>query len=134
MAYDHFPDDPKWQLLDKPLSLGDFVRQPMLMPSIGELGMTLVSPTRSQVTVSGEITIVLDNPHGAAVSARAIREGSADDAKGERCEVTEGKQTTIKCALDDGEYEIRLFGAPASRTKAGSYMLDQFGTILANSH
>lgn len=133
MAYDHFPDDPKWQLLDKPLSLGDFVRQPMLMPSIGELGLTLVSPTRSQVTVSGEITIVLDNPRGAAVSARALREGSADGAKGERCEVTEGKQTTVTCALDDGEYEIRLFGAPASRTKGGSFMLDQFETILANS-
>jgi transglutaminase-like putative cysteine protease len=134
MAYDHFPDDPKWQLLDKPLSLGDFVRQPMMMPSIGELGLTLVSPTRSQVTVDGEITIELDNPYGAAISARALREGSADGDKGERCDVTEGKKTTVTCKLADGEYEIRLFGAPASRTKSGSYMLDQFGTILANSH
>jgi len=134
MAKTHFPHDPKGHLPANPLSLGYFVRQPMMMPSIGEFGLTLVSPTRSQVTVEGAITIVLDNPYGAAISARAIREGSADNDKGERCDVTDGKKTTVTCKLGDGEYEIRLFGAPASRTKSGSYMLDQFGTILANSH
>jgi hypothetical protein len=134
MALDHFPDDPKWQLLETPLSLGDFVRQPMMLPTSGELGITLVSPTRSQVTVDGELVIALDNPYRAKLMARAIRDGSAKDAEGEACEVTEGAQTEITCILGEGEYEIRMYGTAKSNVKVGSYSLDFIGSILANSH
>jgi transglutaminase-like putative cysteine protease len=134
MAFDHYPDDPKWQLLPSPLSLGEFVRQPLLSPAIGEFGLSLTSPTRSQITVSGEATIVLDNPYGAAVAARWVRDGSSKDEKGERCDVTSGKQTKIRCNLPDGEFEIRMFAAPKSRVKVGTYTLDYVGSILVNSH
>ena len=54
-AYDHLPEDDAWQLVMHPISLGDFTRQPLLSPSIGELGIVLESPKRSQVTVSGAV-------------------------------------------------------------------------------
>lgn len=133
MALDHYPDDPKWQLLERPLSLGEFVRQPLLSPTIGELGLRLVSPTRSQITVDGNASIVLDNPYGAEIVAAAVREGSAKDAEGQDCEVTDGAKTTITCELPDGEYEIRMYAAPRSRVKVGGYTLDYVGSILANS-
>lgn len=134
MALNHYPDDPKWQLLDAPLSLGDFVRQPMLSPTIGELGLSLTAPTRSQITVDGVATLVLDNPYNAAVIAQVVKNGASGDADGTPCDVTDGPTTTIRCKLADGEWEIRMYGAPRSATKAGRYMLDYIGTILANSH
>lgn len=134
MALDHFPEDTKWQLLPEPLSLGDFVRQPMMTPTSTEYGLTLISPTRSQVTVDGELTILVDNPYGAAMAARAMRDGEAKSSEGTRCKVTEGTQTKIVCPFGDGEYEVALFAAPKERTTSGRYSLDHVGSILVNSH
>lgn len=131
-AYDHLPEEPAWQLLEQPLSMGDFVRQPMLSPRIGSLGLSLREPTRSQVTVSGKVTIVLDNPRGAMVSAVARVDGGK---RGEetRCKVTPGARTSIACELDEGEHEVQLFAAPAQARSHGSFVLDYVGSILVNS-
>jgi transglutaminase-like putative cysteine protease len=134
MALDHYPEDKNWQLLPSPMSLGDFVRQPMLSPKIGELGISLVAPTRSQITVDGEATIVLDNPYGAEIVAEAHRDGTARAMEGTRCAVSRGTRTTITCSLPDGEYEVQMFAAPSSRVKVGRYTLDYIGSILVNSH
>ena len=133
-AFNHFPEEAAWQLLEAPLSMGDFVRQPMLSPRIGGLGLSLLDPNRSQVTVSGDVTIVLDNPRGALVSAVAKVDG---EARGEetRCKVApgDGTRTTIACELDEGEYEVKLFAAPARAASHGPYTLDYVGSILVNS-
>ena len=135
MIHDHFPEDPKWQLLSSPMKLGDFVRQPLLSPAIGQYGLVLMSPTRSQITVSGDATIVLANPYGALISADAREDGSSRDAAGTPCDVVRGYQTTIHCRLSDGKYEVQMFAAPASAAKqAGSYELEYIGSILVNSH
>ena len=146
-AFNHFPEESAWQLLEEPISMGDFVRQPMLSPRIGTLGLSLLDPNRSQVTVSGDVTIVLDNPRGALMSAVAKVDGGK---RGEetRCKVTpdpqawargstpatgKGGRTTIECDLEEGEYEVKLFAAPAAAAAAGSYVLDYVGSILVNS-
>jgi hypothetical protein len=134
MAFDHFPEDPAWQLLPSPMSLGEFVRQPLLSPKIGELGLSLVTPTRSQITVDGEATIVLDNPYGAEVMADAHRDGTSRQSEGKACRVERGKRTTIVCDLEDGEYEVQIFAAPSNHATVGSYRLDYVGSILVNSH
>lgn len=133
MAFDHLPAEAAWQLLPEPLSFGDFVRQPLLSPRIGELGLVLVEPTRSQITVEGTATIVLDNPHDAAMTAVARRDGEPEGDK-TRCQVaTAAAKTRITCELPDGEFEVKLFAAPAAARAAGSYTLDYVGSILVNS-
>jgi transglutaminase-like putative cysteine protease len=134
MVFDHFPEEANWQLLEHPLTLGEFIRQPLLSPAIGEFGLTLTSPTRSQITVDGEATITLDNPYGAEIMADAHRDGASHDDDGTHCRVQPGKRTTITCALGSGEFEIQMFAAPASRATSGSYKLDYVGSILVNSH
>jgi transglutaminase-like putative cysteine protease len=142
-ALNHLPKEEAWQLLEEPLSTGDFVRQPMLSPRIGALGLVLREPNRSQVTVSGDVAIVLDNPRGAMVSAVAKVDGGK---RGEetRCKVTpaleamaahpgRGTRTTIECTLDEGEYEVQMFAAPARGPVQGPFMLEYVGSILVNS-
>ena len=135
-AFDHLPEDPAWQLVVDPLSPGDFARQPMMSPAIGELGMRLVEPTRSQISVDGEATIILDNPYRAKVSAFAMLDNGDRNGREIRCETKPrgATQLAITCDLPDGEYEVRMFGAPASAGEGGvRYSLDYIGSILVNS-
>jgi len=133
-AYDHLPEDPAWQLAMKPISLGDYARQALLSPSIGRFGLLLEQPTRSQITVSGNVTIVLDNPYRAKVSAYARLDTGNADGSHLPCEATPGTGTRVEvhCALGDGEYEVQLFAAPFTATGLVTY--DYIGTILVNSH
>ena len=93
--------------------------------------------------MSGDVTIVLDNPRGALVSAVAKVDGGK---RGEetRCKVTpsleaiaagsaRSTRATIECALDEGEYEVQLFAAPARGALRGPFTLDYVGSILVNS-
>lgn len=129
--YDHLPEEPAWQLIAVPLSAGEFARQPLLSPEVGSLGVTLVAPTRSQITVHGTAEITLDNPFHATISAVATRDGTkgADEI---RCTIDDptAAQIHVGCDLGEGQYEVRLFGAP--KTSKGD-SLAYFGTILVNS-
>jgi transglutaminase/protease-like cytokinesis protein 3 len=60
--WSHFPDDARWQLLDKPLSRGDFLRQPFARPGIAREGLTLTSPNRAAVDSADSLDVVLENP------------------------------------------------------------------------
>lgn len=127
MLLNHLPDDPAWQLVDKPMSAGEFVREPMMSPDIGRFGLTLVDPTRAQVSVDGEIAITLDNPKKASVMAEARVDGSRGEGKD--CEVASiDRRTLIHCKLGDGAYEIQLFAG-----EPGAVQLEYVGSLLANS-
>jgi hypothetical protein len=129
-AYDHLPEDPAWQLVMNPISEGDFARLPMLSPEIGRYGLQLESPNRSQVSVSGELEIVLDNPYGAHILASATRDGTKGGAEIE-CKATNGTgKTTVTCQLPNGEFEVRMFAASAGSAR-GPY--GYIGSLLANS-
>jgi transglutaminase-like putative cysteine protease len=130
MTYDHLPEQQAWQLRADPIALGDFVRQPLLSPSIGEYGLSLLEPTRSQITVDGEAEIILDNPDGARVVAVARRDGERD-GKPERCKAdTSSAKTRITCDLPTGEWEVQMFAAHAANGRSFDYI----GSILVNSH
>jgi len=128
---DHLPEETAWQLVSVPITAGEFARQPLMSPSIGELGVVLEAPTRSQITVTdGEAKVLLDNPYGATITAYATRAGEKE--KENRCKVatTIGTRLSVTCELGSGQYEVKLFGAKKGST-AGRY--DYFGTILVNS-
>lgn len=127
-AYDHLPEDPAWQLVMKPISEGDFARAPMMSPEIGRFGLTLESPNRAQISVSGKAEISFDNPYGAQLLASAKLERGETEIECKSSSAV-GK-TVVTCDLPDGEYEVRLFAAPAG-TRAGRY--GYVGSILVNS-
>jgi len=114
--YDHFPDDPKWQLRDEPLSMGDFLRRPDLEPSFSAYGFELLSPTRSSVTTKADtLSVELKNPNGFGVHAQSYA-GDSWDAPSKRCRVEGG--THITCPLAQrGPNLIVLFG-PDNRNMA----------------
>jgi transglutaminase-like putative cysteine protease len=127
MLLDHLPDTPRWQLVDAPVSAGEFVRQPMMSPDIGRFGLTLLDPTRAQVSVDRAIAITLDNPRNVSIMADARIDGA--NAAGSKCEVANlDRRTLIHCKLGDGAYEIQLYAG-----EPGAMQLEYVGSLLANS-
>ena len=126
-AAQHLPDLPPWQLLAAPITAGEFVRRPLLAPAAAKLGVELVEPTRSQVTVDAPLELVLDNPRGARVVAAYVNPA----APGEQHDCgrpTSDLHATLRCDLPTGSYEVRLFGV-ASKTAT---QLDYLGSVAVN--
>jgi len=116
-GYGHFPDKPTWQLRQTPLSLGEFMRQPDLRPEFALYGLEMISPNRSQVSVSGSLHMQIANPQSTFVMATWQSNGNADE--GQRCEVSKGDPIEITCALGgEGEYLVTIF---ANTEEYGSY-------------
>ncbi|NJP11192.1 MAG: transglutaminase [Leptolyngbyaceae cyanobacterium RU_5_1] len=107
MVISHFPENPAYQLLPKPLSRGEFLRQPMLHPQFFADGLKLVAPTRSQTDVRGAAVIQLVNPQQRWLMASYGARGSQQS---ERCAVQTTQDAQLSCPLPaSGTYEVRLF-------------------------
>lgn len=100
----HLPTDPAWQLLDVPVSRGDFVRQPLVRPGMVAAELRLLAPERSQITVSGAATLELHNP-----SELAVVVGWGDGATS-RCDVAGARDLLATCRFPaPGAYDVRVF-------------------------
>ncbi|CAN5759683.1 hypothetical protein BH09MYX1_BH09MYX1_34600 [soil metagenome] len=116
---DHFPEDAKWQLRDKPITRGEFMRIPQLDPSFVAHGWKLVSPDRSQITVKDHATAMLesDGRHFLLASLFPQTGGVA-----KRCSVdAEGSTVKIDCtAPAPGTYRLVFFDSPKRYGTYGS--------------
>jgi transglutaminase superfamily protein len=123
---DHFPDEARWQLRDKPISRGEFMRQPMMTPRFYAEARELVSPDRSQVTVKGSLSIQINNPRQLFTLADYY---PASGGAGTRCAIVNGEKTQVDCVFPTaGAYVVKLFSNPQ---QYGSF--DYIGQIEANN-
>ncbi|HEY0254135.1 MAG TPA: transglutaminase domain-containing protein [Kofleriaceae bacterium] len=124
--YDHYPEDQGWQMLAKPIGIGEFSRQPGANPYIGVLGASLVEPKRSQITATnGVVDVRVANPFHATLAAAV---------ENDECTLVSTEtdlETKWTCRVPSGEHQIHLFGIPGKPTSSVS--LRAFGTILVNS-
>ncbi len=105
--YDHRPDADKWQLLGKPLSAGEFLRQPFARPGLARAGLSLISPDRMRVEVDGPLELKMTNPNHLYVMAHI---GDRDSDKTERCGIENAQTLTLNCPLPhSGRYRALIF-------------------------
>ncbi len=110
-AATHMPDDPKWQLLDKPLVPGEFIRQPHLRPGFAALDLELVGPQRARHSLRRNQTLTLNftNPHAFRISGN-VRPVEGDPDASEFCE-TNQERTSMVCPFpNSGRQSVLLFG------------------------
>ncbi|MBI4818390.1 MAG: hypothetical protein HY791_19145 [Deltaproteobacteria bacterium] len=106
----HFPRDARWQLVEEPLSRGEFMRQPLLLPRFFAYGFDLVEPSRSQTTVEGSVRVVIDNPKGHSVLVAFQAQPRAEQT---RCtQNDEPKRSIAHCYFPGaGTYPVSAFAA-----------------------
>lgn len=122
---DHLPKEPEWQLRKDPLTLGEFMRQPMMRPAFYAAGLELISPTRSQVQAEqGHIKIKLKNTQRRHMLTQIVAKGSSSSSL--RCQSAGQAQEEFDCKLPgSGTYQIRLFAAPKGKSSGMHEMVGQ---------
>lgn len=104
-AIAHFPEQPKWQLLEKPLTRAEFFRRPVLAPAFFAHGLVLKSPDRSQVAAGGALDVVLENPRGVWLLADFTPKSG-----GARTRCNGDNHTQVRCAFPTaGTFDVRLY-------------------------
>jgi transglutaminase-like putative cysteine protease len=108
-AHDHLPEQEDWQLLAKPITRAEFMRQPVLRPEFFAAGLELVSPTRSQVDAQGQIEVKLRNPNRQRILANLVPVGGDSDSS-PRCTVKGVTDVTITCPIKQaGAQQVWIF-------------------------
>jgi hypothetical protein len=114
--FDHFPEDPRWQLLNHPLTRGDFLRQPSTGPGFAREGLALISPDRSTVEVNDALELKLGNPRRLHVSVSISNAGSPALT---RCGVGDSDPVEFHCGLGaPGKYQAHIF---TNKERYGTY-------------
>jgi len=115
LIYSHFPDEPNWQLLEKPVSRVDFKQSAHLYSSFFELGLGLqaiaFSPDGSRLTLQ------FSNPRQAKFSARILSDGR--EVKGNwYLPGSNGENSTLEIKFPAaGDYGLEVFGQSAKKNK-----------------
>lgn len=125
----HFPDESAWQLRERPLTRGEFMRQPMLDPRFYIEGFRLVEPTRSQITVNDQVVIRVENPRRYFLLAAFSDVEAGGGSQRTRCEVRQGATIEAVCRFPrPGSWRVLLF---SNRERYGQYR--QAGQLMVNS-
>ncbi|MBN1699346.1 MAG: hypothetical protein JW881_17635 [Spirochaetales bacterium] len=70
--HSHFPQNPVWQLIDKPLSFAEFHNRPKFEGRFFKLGLTLESKLSLVTKTKDRIDVTLGVPHGIQISGAVI--------------------------------------------------------------
>jgi transglutaminase-like putative cysteine protease len=112
-ARTHLPDDEAWQLLQTPISRGEFLRAPMMRPDFYAAGLMLVDPDRSQITVGDSASLTVNNPRGVDLM---VKYKPRDGGEGRPCEVAGRGAQTVTCEFpEEGDWRLHFY-LPDART------------------
>lgn len=120
-VHDHLPDNSSWQLLETPITQGEFVRQPMMKARFFAKGYELLSPRRSQISVSGDgVELEIKSKRHIPMIAQITPRGADASTQGVRCEVNGLDLIKVSCETPTpGQYTVWLF----SKDKGVTYGL-----------
>ena len=107
--YDHFPSDPKWQLLEKPISKDEYEGLPLVRPPLFKNELKLGSHSQALIRTREPIVVSLTSPVDSVLLARLFDKGRKLP-----------KSYTL-AQREDGVYKVY-----ASFPRAGSYVLSVY--------
>ena len=75
-AYDHLPDDPRWQLLDPPLPKATYLRRVKVQPAFFERGLRPLTHGEAHIDAGSSLTVRIGAPPGTLVVATLSQNGA----------------------------------------------------------
>jgi len=72
---DHFPENPRWQLLDPPIAKDEYLQRVQLRPPFFECGLRLVSHHSAVIEADDSLAVTIDAPPESALTAVLYRDG-----------------------------------------------------------
>jgi hypothetical protein len=117
-AFDHLPADPRWQLLERPLSMAEFADRVYVRPMFFQTGFSIRSNPHARIATGDRVTVTLGVSQPVAMIAEVVDPLTDRPLTGEHAFVqVNDVQAEIRAAFPRaGDYVIRLFaksrGAP----------------------
>ncbi len=110
----HYPNDPKWQLLSRPVSKGEFDRYPKIHDAYFRLGFNPAFPKRGLLRANGQVVLTFENPNQAVELTCSV--GRPKGMMTAQSDVSVRKQgSTYQLAVDlptTGTYTVYVFAKP----------------------
>ncbi|HUU28028.1 MAG TPA: hypothetical protein VM123_09465 [archaeon] len=131
LVYTHFPADPSWQLLEKPVSKQEFIELPYLWPVFFKYGMKIISHPKSIIETDNKIQIMLYAPDSVILMAELLK---GRQPLGQQCTFVQqdSSQYCIQAVFPSaGEYVLQLLTKPQGAEETFKETLDY--KILASS-
>jgi hypothetical protein len=75
LVYDHFPENPNWQLLAWPISQDEYLQRVRVRPPFFECGLRLVSHDSATIETDGPLTVTIGAPAETVLVAVLYRDG-----------------------------------------------------------
>jgi hypothetical protein len=122
--YDHFPEDPAWQLLPRPITLRRFEQLPFLKSAFFHCGMGLASHPDARIVANGVTRVALSAPPEVRVHAKLRGAGQSLPASLVFVQ-REGEHVAVHAAPPhSGSYTLRVFAKPPDEPEAYEWALD----------
>lgn len=119
MIQNHFPEKDNWQLLSEPITLGDFLRKPMLDPAFQAANLSLVRPTRAINETNSEAIAIVKNPNHRWLMVDVQQN---DNRVGIASDPTDEKYAKLERKLPGkGKYRLNIYSS-----EKGKYLDYQF--------
>ncbi len=117
--YDHFPEDPQWQLIEKPLSLEEFAALPFVKPAFFRYQLAVQSHRQGVIDADAQLAVDLAAPDEVLLSATLVSGGTTLP---DTLTMTQREQQMYRISAlfpAPGDYRLRIFAKP--RNQDGLY-------------
>ncbi|PIE20358.1 MAG: hypothetical protein CSA66_00590 [Proteobacteria bacterium] len=115
LILDHRPDEDRWQQLDAPLSRGEWLRQPLLRPTVVAYGLDVEEPDRPIERSTGQVRARVSNPNRAEVQIGVAEPG---EAAVKICAKSTDERVALTCDVAPGRWQMGIFvGAVGQRAR-----------------
>lgn len=121
----HLPEEPRWQLVERPISKPEYAKLAYLRPAFFTTGLALESHTTTTIEAGRDLTVTLRNPNGAQMSGHLLRGDT--QIKGEHVLIQPADKSRLAIHVRfprAGDYVLRLFTKQAEAEGSYDWALD----------
>ena len=125
-VFDHLPEDPQWQLLERPISAAEYENLVYLRPMFFLAGFRIGSNPHARITAAERTTVTLGVTQPVQMMARVVDVASDRTLEGELTFVQVGQEEARIDAVfpRTGDYVLRVFAKPLGADGSLAWVLD----------
>ncbi len=125
-VFDHLPQDPQWQLLERPISAAEYEDLVYLRPMFFLSGFRIGSHPRARIAADDRVTVTLGVTQPVEVAASVVDAGTdrplQDELTFVQVSATEARVDAVFPRA--GDYVLRVFAKPLGAEGSLSWVLD----------
>ena len=125
-VFDHLPQDPQWQLLERPISASEYENLVYLRPMFFLAGLRIGSHPHARISAAGRTTVTLGVTQPVQMTARVVEAATDRSLEAELTFVQLGQtEARIDAVFPRaGDYVLRVFAKPLGAEGSLAWVLD----------